>query len=268
MSLYREELDRYPETMTRYDSHLLGMESRINALKDEQFAASDLIVANSDFVRQTFVDAGIAAEKIIVIPGAGPRPPIDPPPPRAGGPMVFMTAGTLSIRKGTPYLLEAWRRLRSRSGCALWMFGKCTLPKQLVENLPENVRMTSTVSSAELSDAYSRASVLVLPSLCEGFALVILEAMAHGLPVITTPNSGCGNFVEDGVNGWVVPIRDPDALADRMSWCIENPGALRSMGENSRQKARNWTWEKYAGAHAGAILRFMRRTSPDREKNL
>lgn len=263
MSLYRQELDRYPETMTRLDRHLLSIQARVNALKDEQFAASDLIVANSEFVRQSFVDAGIPPDKMIVIPGAGPRPPADPPRPRSGGPVVFMTAGTLSIRKGTPYLLEAWRRMQSRSGCELWMFGKCTLPDHLVGVLPENVRMTPAVSSAELSEAYSRASVLVLPSLCEGFALVILEAMAHGLPVITTPNSGCGDFVEDGVNGWIIPIRDPDALAGRMTWCLENPGALRPMGEKSREKARNWTWEKYAASHADAILDFMRRTLPD-----
>lgn len=261
MSLYRQELDRYPETMTRYDKHLLSIQARVNALKDQQFAASDLIVANSEFVRQSFVDAGIAAKKVIVIPGAGPRPVPDSAPSQPDGRMIFITAGTLSIRKGTPYLLQAWQRIAAQSGCELWLFGKNTLPPQLVAGLPENVRMMGSVSSAELGDAFRRASVLVLPSLCEGFALVILEAMAHGLPVITTPNSGCGNFVEDGINGWVVPIRDPEALAGRLNWCMENPDALRSMGERSRRKAQDWTWEKYAGAHAVAILEFMRRTA-------
>jgi alpha-maltose-1-phosphate synthase len=77
--------------------------------------------------------------------------------------------------------------------------------------------------------------------------------------VVTTPNSGCGDFVEDGVNGWVVPIRDITALADRLAWSLENREQLEQMGDISRRKAAAWTWDRYAGVHAEAVLNAMHR---------
>src|SRR6185436_196728 len=131
-----------------------------------------------------------------------------------------------------------------------------TLPSRLLSSLPGTVVIKPTVSRDELFNIYSQASLLVLPSLCEGFALVILEAMAHGLPVITTPNSGCGTFVEDGLNGWVVPVQDAETLRQRMSWCLDNPNRLEEMGENSRLKALSWTWDDYTKRHEQMISTF------------
>lgn len=261
--LLSEELDRFPEAATGYVRRGLQTAARVNALKDEQYARSDLIVANSPFVKATFVEAGIPAKKIVVVPGGAPDIPSICPDTddRPTGRTVFLSAGTQSIRKGTPYLLEAWRRLQPAPGTALWMAGKVDLPPSLLEALPGQVELLGPLSHASLFERYRQASVLVLPSLCEGFALVILEAMAHGLPVITTPNSGCGTFVEDGVNGWVIPIRDAEALADRMAWCCDNPQALAEMGRRSREKARTWTWHDYARAHTDVVRSFLERLS-------
>jgi glycosyltransferase involved in cell wall biosynthesis len=259
-ALLREELERFPEAATEYTQRGLDTAARVNALKDEQYADSDLIVANSSFVKSTFVEAGISADKIVVIPGAGPsissiqsgdlKHPT--------GKTVFLSAGAQSVRKGTPYLFEAWRSMQPSPRVELWMAGRIVLPPALLANLPGHVELLGALSHEELFNRYQHASVLILPSLCEGFALVILEAMAHGLPIITTPNSGCGDFVEDGVNGWIVPIRDSHALADRMAWCCDNPQALTEMGVRSREKARRWTWREYERVHTEAILSFMK----------
>jgi glycosyltransferase involved in cell wall biosynthesis len=257
IALFQEELEAYPDAATEYDHHLLRTADRVNALKDEQFTLSDLIVANSEFVYSSFVEAGIAPEKIIVIPGAGPGPPAVAPDIRIKDRMIFLSAGAQSLRKGTPYLLQAWRKVGAERGVELWMVGKNTLSARLMENLPDKTVSIQPVPQAELFKLYGQASVLVLPSLCEGFALVILEAMAHGLPIITTPNSGCGHFVEDGVNGWIVPIRDADALAERMTWCIENPDTTREMGRRSREKAAQWTWDDYTEVHTEKVISFM-----------
>lgn len=254
-----QEFACYPDAITAYDRHLMKSAPRLNALKDQQIADSDLIIANSEFVKQTFVEAGVEAGKIIVIAGAGPTLPQVPPPSLdTAGPVVFLNAGSQSIRKGIPYLLEAWRGLDTRAGAELWLIGKNTLPPRLFENLPGTVAIRPPMPRQELFATYQKASVLVLPSLCEGFALVILEAMAHGLPVITTPNSGCGNFVEDGVNGWVIPARDVARLTEKMHWCLENPAALREMGRVSQRKAAAWTWDTYTQVHAETVLAFMR----------
>jgi len=261
LGLMKEEMERYPDAVTDYDRHLFETADRVNRLKDEQIELSDLIVANSEFVKQSLVDAGVAEEKIAVVPGAAPL--LSPSAPRMRKPdrVVFLSAGSQSIRKGTSYLLEAWRQMKTHTGAELWLVGKNTLPPRLLNNLPGTVIVESAVSQERLFDLYTKASVLVLPSLCEGFALVILEAMAHGLPVITTANSGCGDFVEDGVNGWIVPIRDAQALARRMESCLGNLNALSEMGEVSRRKARNWTWDKYCELHSQTVYSFMRNAS-------
>ena len=254
--LISEEMERYPETVSDYDRHLLKSADRINHLKDEQFELSDLIVANSEFVRQSFVDAGISPGKIVVVPGAAPAIADMKARQRAPDRVIFLSAGLQSIRKGTPYLLEAWRSLETHAGAELWLVGKNTLPPRLLDQLPGTVVVKPTVSRDELFEIYGKASVLVLPSLCEGFALVILEAMAHGLPVITTPNSGCGSFVEDSVNGWIVPVQDAKTLGQRISWCLDNSECLAEMGEASREKASAWTWDDYSERHTQIISSF------------
>jgi glycosyltransferase involved in cell wall biosynthesis len=232
---------------------VLATAEQVNALKKEQYEASDLIIANSDFVKASFVEHGVPASKIVVVPGAGPGIRAEAENERLRERVIFISAGAQSVRKGTPYLLRAWKKVGRAAGAELRLVGKSTLPERLASAAPDGVTFESTVSQAELFAKYRAASVLVLPSLCEGFALVILEAMAHGLPVITTPNSGAGEFVKDGINGWIVPIRDVDALADRIRWCIENPDALVEMGRRSREIARRWTWSEYVPEHASVV---------------
>ncbi len=263
-SIMREEMERFPDAVTDYERHLQREAGRVTDVKLQQYAESDLIVANSPYVRDTFLSAGFAPERIAVVPGAGPVIPEPDPRARCRSRMIFMSAGQQSLRKGTPYLLDAWRSVGDRADAELWMVGKNLLPDRFMQRLPGNVQVRGTVPHSELFELYGQASVLVLPSLCEGFALVILEAMAHGMAVITTPNSGCGDFVEDGVNGWVVPIRDTAALAARLSWCIENRDAVDEMGRVSRRKASAWTWEHFVRRHTETLAGMMDRGAAPR----
>ena len=127
------------------------------------------------------------------------------------------------------------------------------LPATLLRNLPAGVRMEGHVDRSQLAAWYRAASVFVLPTLCEGRAYSVLEAIAHGLPVITTPNSGADEFVADGVNGFIVPIRDADTLADRMAWCIEYSDQLGAMREASREMARQSDSRQIERAHVEAL---------------
>jgi len=81
--------------------------------------------------------------------------------------------------------------------------------------------------------------------------------MSAGRGIITTENSGCGDLVEDGVNGWKVPIRNVDALADKINWCLENPKARIEMGGNSLKKAAAWQEEDFANTHLNVIRKFL-----------
>lgn len=170
--------------------------------------------------------------------------------------MVFLCAGTQSIRKGTQYLLEAWKQL-SPKGAELWIVGKMELPNRLLTNLPESVVIKPRVSREELGELFRRADVLVLPTLGEGLAHIILEAMSAGLAIITTENSGCGDLVEDGINGWKVPIRAVDELANTLQRCIDGPDLVSEMGHSSTTKARQWQEADFAAAHADVITNFL-----------
>ena len=255
--LLREEYEMYPEAMTPYISRMFLDADRINQRKDEQFESADLIVTNSEFSRRTFIEAGIAPEKVTAIPtGCPPVVSSDGRSRNQHSKMIFLCAGTQSIRKGTQYLLQAWKQL-SPEAAELWIVGKMELPSHLLTGLPASVVIKPSVPREELTEIFREADVLVLPTLGEGLAHIILEAMSAGLPIVTTENSGCGDLVENGVNGWKVPIRNIDELAWRLGQCIEEPDLVAEMGRNSTTKARQWQEADFAAAHANVIQEFL-----------
>jgi glycosyltransferase involved in cell wall biosynthesis len=91
----------------------------------------------------------------------------------------------------------------------------------------------------------AKVDLFVFPSLAEGFGLVIGEAMATGVPVLTTTNTGGPELIVDGQEGWCVPAHDVDSLAERIEWAYRNRDALYDMGLMARLKAEQWTWADY-----------------------
>src|SRR4030095_5608158 len=117
-----------------------------NARKDQQYEDADLIVTNSEFSRQSFLEAGFPAKKIKAISTGCPpilRGAVEE---RPSKPMIFLSAGSQSFRKGIPYLLDAWKRLRPVGEVELWLVGQMQLPPQQLEGLPENVIIKPPVS--------------------------------------------------------------------------------------------------------------------------
>lgn len=117
----------------------------------------------------------------------------------------------------------------------------------------EGVIFRGQAGRKEVLEEMGRSDVLVLPSLFEGFGLVILEAMAAGLPVITTTNTGGPDVIEDGKEGFIVPAGNVEALREKMSYFIQNPEQAFKMGQAAHQKARQYTWEKYGSLYAKIV---------------
>ena len=107
------------------------------------------------------------------------------------------------------------------------------------------------VPRSRVMDEFRRADVFVLPTLCDSFALVHLEAMACGVPVITTPN--CGSVVRDGVDGFIVPIRDAAAIADKVELLLTDRALRARMGRSARERAEEFTWARYGERLLGAL---------------
>lgn len=242
--ILQPEAEQFPETQTEYDAHLKRLAPKRNQRKDEELSLADHVIVASSFTKSSLTGIGFPESKISVIPYGA--PPVNTSVPIRNRPFIFLSAGTQSVRKGVHYTLEAWRRIAPRNGSAeLWLIGSMHLPQRLLDGLPGTVVVRPSVPRLELPEIYQQASVLVFPSLVEGFGMVITEAMAHGLPVITTSHTAGPELITDGENGFIVPVRDVNSLADRMQWCLDNREQLDQIGLKAASKAASWQWSDY-----------------------
>jgi len=156
-----------------------------------------------------------------------------------------MFAGQVGTRKGMQYLMPAWQELNLPDS-ELLLVGINQMPSDwLAKYSDSRIRLTGSVPHSTLNEYYSSASVFVFPSLVEGFGLVLLEAMACGIPIITTPNTAGPDIITDGIEGFIVPIRDIEALKQKLEWCYSHPQELAEMGIAARRKAEQLTWANY-----------------------
>ena len=227
----------------------ISIPARTRALQHQEIDAADVILIGSEFARQTFIGAGIAPGRILVAPYGVDTELFTPGPDRdtSANPFTAIFVGSIGQGKGISYLLDAWEAFSNSSGgktARLVLVGSfvgdpAPVPKRaaLIEYLPHRPR-------TELPAIYRAASVLILPSILEGLGLVVLEAMASGVPCIVTPN-GPGEVVRDGVDGFVVPIRDSGAIADRLGRLAQDPELLQCMSHSARARALEYTWDTY-----------------------
>jgi glycosyltransferase involved in cell wall biosynthesis len=162
--------------------------------------------------------------------------------PNEGGakPVRFAFAGAVSGRKGVPTLIRAWQRL-SLDNAELHLYGTV---KPEVEPLLSGTPNVHAHGFVQLADELPRNDVFVFPSTREGSAKAIYEALASGLPVITTPNSG--SVVRDEKEGFIVPPENEAALARAMAHLARNAELRLAMGARARNRALEFTWERYA----------------------
>ena len=214
---------------------------------------ADLLLAPSEFVKSCLVENGAAEERIAIVPyGADPVAYVPARPDADGFHVAFV--GEIGYRKGVVHLLDAWRRLRL-PGARLTLAGRLAAPS-LVRRLPDGARWVGALSRERVGRLMSGSHAFAFPSLAEGSALVTYEAMAAGLPSVVTPESG--SRVRDGADGFVVPRRDPTALAERLEALAADPGLRARMGASARERIQQgFTWEHYrrrlVGAWEGAL---------------
>jgi glycosyltransferase involved in cell wall biosynthesis len=208
----------------------------------EEFESADYVFVNSPFCYQTFLDEGFSASKLVMIPrGFDPKKYYPAPQPDKVFRAIFV--GQLLIRKGLKYLLEAWEKL-NLPNAELLLVG--TLMDEVRNTIEPYLKRSDIRHLGFVPDpvaAYTSSSVFVFPSLDEGSAKVTYEAMACGLPVIVTPNAG--SLARDGEDGFIIPIRDVDAIMEKLSYFYEHRDTAREMGQNARSRMENYTWHNY-----------------------
>lgn len=216
---------------------------------EESYERADCIEVPSSFARCSFIERGVPADKLALIP-YGTRPLAltgGETPQRRPGEFRILYVGQLSVRKGLHDLLRAFR-LADLPGARLQLIG-ATLPESahlLRDHACPEVEVLGIKSRRELGQYYEQADVFVLASVEEGMASVIREALAHGCPVIATTNTGGRDLFTHGVEGFEVPIRAPEAIAERLTWLWEHPDERRAMGTAARSKAaETLDWATY-----------------------
>ncbi|MEO1389778.1 MAG: glycosyltransferase family 4 protein [Cyanobacteria bacterium J06634_6] len=211
--------------------------------KEQEIALADHVFVPSSFVRNSLLNEGVPLEKISVIPFGSPVDYFHPHP-RESKHFKALFVGRIGPRKGVHYLLKAWQSLKLPDA-ELMMIGVNEFPETWIAQYQDCFTYIPSIPHNALNQFYSDASILVLPSLVEGLALVQLEAMACGIPIITTPNAGGLDIITDGVEGFIIPIRSVELLQEKLEWCYQNPQALAEMGKAARKKAEQLTWERY-----------------------
>lgn len=258
--LQQREKAAWPELVGPEDVHFDARFDRRYARRRAEIALADVIVANSSLTAQSHIRAGADPDRVFVA-SLGAPPPIEAvsyDPKRGSRPLKVLWAGTFCLRKGAHYLVDAWRRLAARRTARLDVYGFVGTPSRLSFSGFDNVVFHGSVPQSTLFRAYEAADVLVFPTLSDGFGMVVSEALAHGLPVITTNRAGAAELLGPD-SGLIVPAGDPEALADALIWCLDNRSRLVEMRQGALEAARARQWDGFRRDLVNAVDIGLRR---------
>jgi alpha-maltose-1-phosphate synthase len=255
--LLREEFLRWNQPYNLEEAREMAREKAI-------YEQADAIVVPSHVALRSFLAEGYAPEKLHVIP-YGVRlerfTKVGHPPSGPDAPFEVIFVGGISLRKGIPYLLQAFARLKHPRKRLRIIGTVPTAFKPFLATLPQKqVEFLGSRPQSELPSYMSTSHVMVLPSIEEGLALVQGQALACGCPIVATAATGSEDLFTDGVEGFIVPIRDLDGLTDRMQRIADEPGLRDRMSAAALarvQQIGGWTqygdqWESLLHRLTGA----------------
>jgi len=245
--IIHSQIKKYPELHSSVSALLINKKAkRRNERRDEELRLAHLILCNSTFTKHTLILAGIKSEKIKVIPLAFPTPIQHKIKKNSTKPLRFLYAGNQSIRKGTHLLYEAWAICNLHpSQAELFLIGSVNPSMLMGKSLRANTIIKENMPHDELMDFYKTVDVLILPTLADGFGMVISEAMSQGVPVIATENSAGPDLIEHQKSGWIIPPNDIPSLVETIQSIVLNSDSLATFSTAALSKAKSWQWEDY-----------------------
>ena len=254
--IMNEVAQTYPDWVPDVRTRLPELVSK----EAEEHALADRIVVAGSFSRDTLIAEGIDSDRVVVNPygvdwaafdlvGTDRLSTISE---TGNRPFRFLFVGTVNTRKGIPMLLQAWSQLAARNA-ELWIVGRIDERiRHLIPELP-GLKLFGQTSRPRLIEIYAQCDVFVLPSLFEGFGLVLLEAMAAGLPVIATPHTGAVDFVDSPDLGRIVPTGEVEALLEALRHYLVHPPSRERIQASAARLRDTYSWEAY-GDRWGTLL--------------
>lgn len=245
----RAQDDLLREEYALWNMPFVGIDPRTIAREESEYDEADCITVPSTFVYRTFIEKGISANKLRLLPygvNLSRFYPVDKPKWQR---FDILFVGGMSLRKGVQYLVQAYQKIKHPSK-SLTFVGSPSA--SLIEALtlrglwPEDAIILGHIPQLELKQVMSRSHVLVLPSLEEGLAMVMAQAMACGCPVIASNHTGAEDLMTNGIDGFIVPVRDVRALADKLQQLADEPISRDDMSNQSLQKVQSiGGWQVY-----------------------
>ena len=244
------------EEHAMWDIPFAGIDPRTIEREEAEYAEADIITVPSIFAYRSFVKQGISAEKLRLLPYGVNVSRFQPVAEPATDQFDVLFVGAMSLQKGIQYLVPAYQKI-SHPNKSLTFVGAPS--QELIQMLKlrnlwsADTKVLGHVPQTELKNIMSRSHVLVLPSVQDGFGMVMAQAMACACPIIASRNTGAEDLFKDGDEGFVVPIRDVNALAERLQQLADKPKERAAMGKRALTRVQALGgWNSY-GEKAMAI---------------
>ena len=234
-----EEKLLHPEIGSAFQPTVARMVRR--CIKEVQEA--DYVFVPSDYVRESIIPFGVDPARIFMMPYGVNLTQFSPTPEIPVPPFKILFAGHIGMRKGVLYLLEAVRQANNPD-IQVILLGNIEGDGEWLRDYEDLFTHVHHLPHQEIPTVFADAHIYVYPSLHEGSTVSIYEAMASGLPVVTTPNAG--SVIRDGVDGFVVPVRDVDATRERIEKLYRDPVLRAAMAKSTAERAADYSWHAYA----------------------
>lgn len=243
------------EEHQRYNIPYKGIDKRVIAKEEEEYETADIVVVPSEFSRLSFIEQGVDEKKIRkMVYGARTDRFSKLRDPRKDE-FVVLWVGAASLRKGFLDAVNAFQLLKHPKKKFIVIGNVLPDMKELLRNEDlTGIEFVGSVPNEKLIDYYNDAHVFILSSIEDGFGVVIGEALACGCPVIATTNTGGRDFFTDGIEGFIVPIRSPQIIADRMEALAADPALRSRMSDAAANRVKQvGGWDSYGNEYAALI---------------
>lgn len=225
----------------------------------QEIANADRVIMLSSYHQRTFEQVGVNPSKLFTAPLCVDLELFTPPMEEPERPFRVAFCGQITQRKGLSYLVEGFKRAELRDAELLFIGAPFGSADAWIRE--PRLRHVPAMPRHRLPEVLQTCHVVALPSLIEGFGATALEGMACGLPAIVSEHTFSYDVVSEGQDGFVIPIRDPDAIADRLRRLYDDPSLRRRMGTAARHKAEQFPWSRYREALRAGIAPLL--AAPD-----